>query len=485
MKALSDSFARYNISGLCLIAALSAGCTFDASQLRALPDGAVEPSAAPDAGAAGSGDDTANPADAPTATGGSGGSTDAGGAGDMDVTSGAGGIGGIGGSTGLGGSGGIGDHGDSGVLDALVAQPDVPISGSGGDAGGTGGVGGGGVDAGGPDAPVTQPDVPIGGSGGGTGGTGGVGGGGSSGSDATSSGDDAGVADAPGTQPDVLIGGTGGGFGTGGSGGVDAGGSSGTGGGPGAGGTTNLGGTVTGGSATGGTSQGTGGTGAGGTGTGGAIAPMIISIDFVGGKPPYGTGTVVMAATESAGVKSATHWNTAAGNTGTRSSLVLADGTNTSASATWNSPLASPAQGTWSLAWTDSPGDVRMMNGYLDPGATATPATINVTGLASPMSSGYDVYVYCFGDMPWVETRTYQYTIGSTTHTVTQAQPPMVTSFSGYTLAPEAGAGNYVVFRNVTGTSFTLTATPASSTRGLPYMRAPVNGIQIVSPSGS
>jgi hypothetical protein len=192
-----------------------------------------------------------------------------------------------------------------------------------------------------------------------------------------------------------------------------------------------------------------------------------------------------MAATESAGVKSATHWNGAASNTGTRSSLVLADGTNSSASVTWNVPVASTAQGTWSLAWTDSPGDVRMMNGYLDPGATAQPATINVTGLASPMSSGYDVYVYCFGDMHLVETRTYQYTIGSTTHTVVQTEPPLVTSFSGYTLAPEAGAGNYVVFRNVTGTIFTLTATPVSSTRGSMYLRAPVNGIQIVYPSGS
>ena len=113
--------------------------------------------------------------------------------------------------------------------------------------------------------------------------------------------------------------------------------------------------------------------------------------------------------------------------------------------------------------WADSPGDVRMMNGYLDPRAIASPATVNVTGLPSPMSSGYDVYVYCFEDMTWADTRTYQYTIGSTTHTVEQKEPPLVTSFAGYTLAPEAGAGNYVVFTNVTGTSFTLTATPGTS----------------------
>ena len=68
MKALSSP-------GVCLIAALAAGCTFDASQLRALPDGAVEQPALPDAGAAGSGGDAASPPDAPIATGGNGGIT--------------------------------------------------------------------------------------------------------------------------------------------------------------------------------------------------------------------------------------------------------------------------------------------------------------------------------------------------------------------------------------------------------------------------
>ncbi len=242
---------------------------------------------------------------------------------------------------------------------------------------------------------------------------------------------------------------------------------------------------------------GTGGSGGAGTGgaggnggTGGivadaAIAPMIISIDFVGGTPPVDsgtTGTVAMAATETAGYRPAANWNSAEGNAGTLASLKLADGTATSASAVWNSPVAAnETWATWTLSFADAPGDVRMMNGYLDPRATASPATVSVTGLASPMSSGYDVYVYCFGDMTWADTRTYQYTIGSTTHTVTQTEPPLVTSFSGYTLAPEAGAGNYVVFKSVTGTSFTLKATPGSSL--YQTVRAPINGIQIVYPS--
>ena len=124
-----------------------------------------------------------------------------------------------------------------------------------------------------------------------------------------------------------------------------------------------------------------------------------------------------------------------------------------------------------------------MMNGYLDPRATASQATITVIGLASPISSGYDVYVYCFGDMTSADSRPARYTIGSTTHNVVRTEPPLVTRFSGYTLAPEAGAGNYVVFKNVTGASFKLTAPPEASASGA--VQAPVNGIRVVYPSGS
>jgi hypothetical protein len=98
------------------------------------------------------------------------------------------------------------------------------------------------------------------------------------------------------------------------------------------------------------------------------------------------------------------------------------------------------------------------------------------------MSSGYDVYVYCRGDISMADTRTFRYTIGSTTHTVTETGPTVHT-YVGHTLAPEQGTGDYVVFRNVTGTSFTLTAQPGTSTAEMP--RAPVNGIQIVYPAGS
>jgi hypothetical protein len=202
---------------------------------------------------------------------------------------------------------------------------------------------------------------------------------------------------------------------------------------------------------------------------------MIISVRFVGGRTGGSSGTTTMNATESAGFKPATNWNSATSSTGTLSSLAAADGSTTTASLTWNSP------GVFTVPFTDASGDAHMMNGFLE-ARDAVSATISVT-LPISMSGGYDVYVYCYGNID-PTTRTYQYKIGSTTHTVSQTGRS-VTTFPGHTRAPEGGAGTYVVFSNVTGASFTLTATPASSTAVPPVLRAPVNGIQIVYPSGS
>ena len=235
-----------------------------------------------------------------------------------------------------------------------------------------------------------------------------------------------------------------------------------------------AGGTGTGGA---GGAGGTGGTG--GTGTGGTTGSVIISIDFVGGGPT--APGMAMALTESAGVKWVANWNSAWNATGSLSPLLAADGSTTSASVNWNAPLATgETYATWTVPFSDNTGDAHMMNGYLDP-RNASPATIDVT-LPSSMSGGFDVYVYCYGNST-TGTRTYQYSIGSASQTVSQVGAS-ATSFPGYTLAPEGGEGNYFVFRNLTATTFTLNATPGGMT-GSSWGRAPVNGIQIVYPAGS
>ena len=234
----------------------------------------------------------------------------------------------------------------------------------------------------------------------------------------------------------------------------------------------------------------TGGTGD--VGTDSAPSPMIISIDFVGGSPngaAGASGTVAMEPSESAGVEpvTATHWNSAFGSTGNNLPLMSARGSSTTAFASWSVNAIDGAIDTWTNFFTDAPGDTRMMNGYLDPRAANYNATISVTGLPNPVSSGYDVYVYFYSYMPGVETRLYQYNIGATTYSVTQTGPSATSTCPAYRLASgadagTAGEGNYVVFHNLNGDHFTLTARPAQNSSG--QQRAPVNGIQIVYPSG-
>jgi hypothetical protein len=263
-----------------------------------------------------------------------------------------------------------------------------------------------------------------------------------------------------------------------------------------------TGGVGTGGAATGGAGmggvvgtggRGTGGAGTGGAGTGGVAAVQILSIDFVGGVVVTSAGgaggrTVMvtptpMAATEVAGVKPAANWNSAPGavSASALTPLLLGNGTSTAASLTWNASSTSTSPGVYSAGLPDAPGDVRMMNGYLDPAMGSLPsATITVSGLpAAATTGGYDVYVYFLAALNTNETRSHKYTIGATTITVSQTGP---TTFTGYAQTADMGTtGNYVVFKNVTSASFTLTATAVTGTT----KRAPVNGLQIVWPTGS
>lgn len=214
-----------------------------------------------------------------------------------------------------------------------------------------------------------------------------------------------------------------------------------------------------------------------------------MSIDFVGGITAAGGAagaTAVVAApamtpAEIAGFRPAANWNSAPNNMGSLTNLFLGSGVQTLAVVSWSAPIAGTNPGQWKNAFTDAPGDTRMMNGYLDPSAAATPATITVTGLPPEVAgTSYDVYVYATGDIPSATTRTGRYAIGAAAVSVSQTGPT-TTVLPAYAVVPAAGgAGNVVIFRGVTGTEFTLIATPMA---GAPA-RSPVNGLQIVSPSG-
>jgi hypothetical protein len=188
-----------------------------------------------------------------------------------------------------------------------------------------------------------------------------------------------------------------------------------------------------------------------------------------------------MGADEIAGVRAAANWNSAGAATGSLANLKRGDGSATTSRATWSSPPTSVSTGVYAVGLADAPGNARMLNGYLDPTSPSAPATVTVTDLPAEMANGgYDVYVYTLNHL-LAGTRTYSYTLGGTTYLVSQSapSPSEVPSWSTFTPGSTSGTANYVVFRNLRGSAFTLTATP---TGAIP--RAPVNGIQIVAPPG-
>jgi hypothetical protein len=192
----------------------------------------------------------------------------------------------------------------------------------------------------------------------------------------------------------------------------------------------------------------------------------VISINFVGTD-------VAMASTEVAGVVAKSNWNQAGG--AVRSSpLALLDetGTATTAAVTWT------ADDVWAESITDSPGNVRMMKGYLDNGNQDT-TVVNVSGLPSD-PNGYKVYVYADGAAGNNSSNTGVYQISGAGITTTSVNLTYKTNFNGTFQQATASIpiGNYVVLSIPNVSGFTLSAIPRTASSG--YKRAPVNGLQII-----
>ena len=191
-----------------------------------------------------------------------------------------------------------------------------------------------------------------------------------------------------------------------------------------------------------------------------AHAQKTISVNFSGYLYYLNSG-VQLSPGDVAGVVPKSNWNNTGDNSGSLSGLKDETGAMTTASLTWTS------SGQWGFgASGGSNGNNSLMSGYLDQYNAGDSSVATVTGLpAAPF--GYNIYVYCDGD--GTNGRVGTYTIGSVSKTLTDNA-----NFSGtFTPGP---TGNYLVFPNVTGTGFTLTAT---ATAGSPP-RAPLNGFQIV-----
>ncbi|HEY0074454.1 MAG TPA: hypothetical protein VGB77_10150, partial [Abditibacteriaceae bacterium] len=193
----------------------------------------------------------------------------------------------------------------------------------------------------------------------------------------------------------------------------------------------------------------------------------VISLNFVGGSSANGT-PALMGNTESAGVVKVTNWNNLTGNSGTKGSLLSAGGSAVVGSVTWSS------NATGSQNITETAGDRRLMKGFVDTSNTSN-TTVTISGLGAPYTTnGYDVYVYADGDNG-TATRSGTYKIGTRSYICTDAAGA---AFSGSYALGSNRNGNYMIFPNVTGTSFSLTATPGTSSDAT--KRAPINGLQIV-----
>lgn len=196
---------------------------------------------------------------------------------------------------------------------------------------------------------------------------------------------------------------------------------------------------------------------AGGAADGGAVdgrdgsapAPVTISADFTG------LG-VVMAPDEVAGVQAAPRWTSvAAGFTGFRGSLaglVDANGDATTARITWTT-TAMQASG----FITDAPGDARMMRGAIGGIGVATLVVLEKLP-AAWAATGYDVYVYVRSADASTTIPVYT---GISDGVITQKAVLVLpaATFSPFVLATESVAGNYVVFENLTNSTFILLAT--------------------------
>lgn len=190
-----------------------------------------------------------------------------------------------------------------------------------------------------------------------------------------------------------------------------------------------------------------------------------------------------LEATDLAGLPAiaSANYNNLAGSTGTTLPLNLDDGSPSTATVTYAS---SGSVYTIGIGGIDNPND-ELMNGYLDTNAdnATTVSIVNIP--ASFQASGYNVYVYADGDGN--NSRRASYSDGTTTYflsdNVNFNAPAGVVPGGTFTQATSTVAGtptngNYVLFANLTGATFNLTAQPLGG--GGDPARAPVNGIQIV-----
>ncbi|MBK7998131.1 MAG: hypothetical protein IPK15_05215 [Verrucomicrobia bacterium] len=209
-------------------------------------------------------------------------------------------------------------------------------------------------------------------------------------------------------------------------------------------------------------------------------AGLSIGLNFGADEPSSAAGGTLTPST-AAGVLPQVNWNNLTANNGSSSALV-ADLRGTSvpstATVTWSCPntWSSTGRGEENNQFPVGSGDRALMLGYLDSNDQESGAVhVTVSNLdASFADSAYDVIVYALGGTS--ANRYGAYSINGVTNIVNSAANP-----TGFVLDPglsNTDFGNYIVFKNVTGSSFELIANAVTPIGN--GVRAPVSAIQIV-----
>jgi hypothetical protein len=203
-----------------------------------------------------------------------------------------------------------------------------------------------------------------------------------------------------------------------------------------------------------------------------------------------------LAATDVAGAEDAAqaNWNNLAGQAGSTNSIVAqVDGTTpetTTTSVVWasNNTWASTGIGEENNEFTGA--NRTLMTAYLDTTDNST-TTVTITNLPAALTGeGYDVYVYTLGGVPnkGGAYRILDAASGATLQDYVRVQPPA--DPTAHVEAPTAdpsstnNIGTYVVFTGLSASAITVEATTANGQGfGSSAFRAPINAIQLVSPS--
>ncbi|MBL9139745.1 MAG: hypothetical protein JNK85_28000 [Verrucomicrobiales bacterium] len=228
-----------------------------------------------------------------------------------------------------------------------------------------------------------------------------------------------------------------------------------------------------------------------------------VGLNF-GSDEVMGTGSASLSDLDEAGVPHVAqrHWNNLKLQSGTNATIVASrDGRAepTGISVIWS------AAGTWSSTGRGGENnlllgrDKVLMTGFLDTTSAST-TTVKIAGLPTKLTEkGYDVYVYALAGLPGLggSYRIIDPESGKVLRDSIRAQsPPASTSYmevagnlGATTNGPAAlifGTGNYLVFRGLTARAITVEARTDSMGSGIGFgntPRAPINAIQLVSPS--